>query len=253
MRRPLRWELAPAEALRLVRDDAHPVALFGTWAGGADVVAAEPASVRSGPARWRTSSTSRCRRPADGPSPTRRRSPTPPRSAPPSPAAGSGTWATARAARRSPRPGRAGCPRGGSAGTTTCWCASGRRGSGSSRRCGRTPARPRSNAATRTWSPGRPSRRRPPRLRLLAVPAEPGRGRPPASGRAGGGVHPRGRHLPGQHLPAGGGRVRGRPPRRLLPGGGGTPAALRRLHRRLRRPGTAGRPAPPRRRRRPRR
>ena len=49
VRRPLRWELAPVEALRLVRDDAHPVALFGAWAGGADVVAAEPADVRSGP------------------------------------------------------------------------------------------------------------------------------------------------------------------------------------------------------------
>jgi para-aminobenzoate synthetase / 4-amino-4-deoxychorismate lyase len=49
VRRPLRWELAPAEALRLVRDDAHPVALFGSWAGGADVVAAEPARVRSAP------------------------------------------------------------------------------------------------------------------------------------------------------------------------------------------------------------
>jgi para-aminobenzoate synthetase/4-amino-4-deoxychorismate lyase len=49
VRRPLRWNLAPVEALRLVRDDVHPVALFGTWAGGADVVAAEPASVRSGP------------------------------------------------------------------------------------------------------------------------------------------------------------------------------------------------------------
>ena len=49
IRRPLRWELAPAEALRLVRDDAHPVALLGTWAGGADVVAADPAVVRSAP------------------------------------------------------------------------------------------------------------------------------------------------------------------------------------------------------------
>src|SRR5580692_1549885 len=49
VRRPLRWELAPAEALRLVRGDAHPVALFGRWAGGADVVAAEPARVRSAP------------------------------------------------------------------------------------------------------------------------------------------------------------------------------------------------------------
>ena len=49
IRRPLRWELAPAEALRLVRDDPHPVALLGTWAGGADVVAAAPAAVRSAP------------------------------------------------------------------------------------------------------------------------------------------------------------------------------------------------------------
>ena len=49
IRRPLRWELAPAEALRLVRDDPHPVALLGTWADGADVVAAAPADVRSAP------------------------------------------------------------------------------------------------------------------------------------------------------------------------------------------------------------
>jgi para-aminobenzoate synthetase/4-amino-4-deoxychorismate lyase len=49
IRRPLRWELAPAEALRLVRDDPHPVALLGTWADGADVVAAAPAVVRSAP------------------------------------------------------------------------------------------------------------------------------------------------------------------------------------------------------------
>ena len=35
--------------LRLVRADAHPVALFGAWAGGRDVVCAEPVSVRSGP------------------------------------------------------------------------------------------------------------------------------------------------------------------------------------------------------------
>jgi para-aminobenzoate synthetase/4-amino-4-deoxychorismate lyase len=49
IRRPLRWEFAPAEALRLVRDDPHPVALLGTWAGGADVVAAAPAVVRSAP------------------------------------------------------------------------------------------------------------------------------------------------------------------------------------------------------------
>ena len=50
VRRPLRWELTPAQALRLVRDDAHPVALFGAWAGrGVDIVAAEPTAVRSAP------------------------------------------------------------------------------------------------------------------------------------------------------------------------------------------------------------
>ena len=49
VRRPLGWELTPPEALRLVRADAHPVALFGTWAGGRDVVAAEPTLVRAAP------------------------------------------------------------------------------------------------------------------------------------------------------------------------------------------------------------
>jgi para-aminobenzoate synthetase/4-amino-4-deoxychorismate lyase len=49
VRRPLRWDLAPVEALRLVRGDAHPVALIGTWAGDVDVIAAEPSAVRSGP------------------------------------------------------------------------------------------------------------------------------------------------------------------------------------------------------------
>src|ERR1700733_3769616 len=47
VRRALPWDLA--QALRLVRDDAHPVALFGAWAGGSDVVAADPVRVRSAP------------------------------------------------------------------------------------------------------------------------------------------------------------------------------------------------------------
>ena len=46
VRRPLGWDLEPADVLRLVRDDAHPVALFGAWAGGGDVVASEPLLVR---------------------------------------------------------------------------------------------------------------------------------------------------------------------------------------------------------------
>jgi para-aminobenzoate synthetase/4-amino-4-deoxychorismate lyase len=43
------WDLTPADVLRLVRNDAHPVALCGAWAGGADVIAAEPVSVRAAP------------------------------------------------------------------------------------------------------------------------------------------------------------------------------------------------------------
>ena len=49
VRRPLGWDLAPVEVLRLVRSDAHPVALFGAWAGGADVISSEPVRVRSPP------------------------------------------------------------------------------------------------------------------------------------------------------------------------------------------------------------
>ena len=49
VRRPLGWDLAPVEALRLVRSDAHPVALTGSWAGGCDVVGSEPVLVREPP------------------------------------------------------------------------------------------------------------------------------------------------------------------------------------------------------------
>jgi para-aminobenzoate synthetase / 4-amino-4-deoxychorismate lyase len=48
-RRPLGWDLAPADVLRLVRNDAHPVALCGAWNGGTDVIAAEPVAVRAAP------------------------------------------------------------------------------------------------------------------------------------------------------------------------------------------------------------
>jgi para-aminobenzoate synthetase / 4-amino-4-deoxychorismate lyase len=44
--RRLEWDLRPEEALRLVRADAHPVALFGTWASGSDVVTSEPLLTR---------------------------------------------------------------------------------------------------------------------------------------------------------------------------------------------------------------
>jgi para-aminobenzoate synthetase/4-amino-4-deoxychorismate lyase len=49
VRRPLGWALTPADVLRLVRTDAHPVALCGAWAGGGDVIAAEPVAVRAAP------------------------------------------------------------------------------------------------------------------------------------------------------------------------------------------------------------
>jgi len=49
VRRPLGWDLAPLEVLRLVRPDAHPVALLGTWADGTDVISSEPVLVRCPP------------------------------------------------------------------------------------------------------------------------------------------------------------------------------------------------------------
>jgi para-aminobenzoate synthetase / 4-amino-4-deoxychorismate lyase len=51
IREPLDWDLSPADALRLVRADAHPAALFGAWAGGSDVVCADPTAIRSDPAQ----------------------------------------------------------------------------------------------------------------------------------------------------------------------------------------------------------
>src|ERR1700761_974778 len=48
VRRPLDWKLEPADVLRLVREDPHPVALFGAWGDG-DVVASDPVQVRSAP------------------------------------------------------------------------------------------------------------------------------------------------------------------------------------------------------------
>jgi len=49
VRRPLDWALTPADVLRLVRADPHPVALCGAWAGGGDVIAAGPVAVRAAP------------------------------------------------------------------------------------------------------------------------------------------------------------------------------------------------------------
>ena len=47
VRRPLHWDLTPVQVLRLVRADPHPVALFGAWAGGCDIVGSRPRLVRS--------------------------------------------------------------------------------------------------------------------------------------------------------------------------------------------------------------
>jgi len=42
---PLSWDLSAADALRLVRDDAHSAALMGAWAGGCDLVCSEPTAI----------------------------------------------------------------------------------------------------------------------------------------------------------------------------------------------------------------
>ena len=47
VRRPLNWDLTPVQVLRLVRADPHPVALFGAWAGGCNIVGSRPRLVRS--------------------------------------------------------------------------------------------------------------------------------------------------------------------------------------------------------------
>jgi para-aminobenzoate synthetase / 4-amino-4-deoxychorismate lyase len=49
IREPLDWDFSPAEVLRLVRADVHPAALFGAWAGGSDVICAEPTATRCDP------------------------------------------------------------------------------------------------------------------------------------------------------------------------------------------------------------
>jgi para-aminobenzoate synthetase/4-amino-4-deoxychorismate lyase len=44
--RPLDWDLSAADVLRLLRADPHPAALLGAWAGGSDIVTADPVRVR---------------------------------------------------------------------------------------------------------------------------------------------------------------------------------------------------------------
>src|SRR5207237_2309512 len=47
--RPLDWNLSGVDVLRLLRGDAHPVALLGAWAGGSDIIAANPVRVTCDP------------------------------------------------------------------------------------------------------------------------------------------------------------------------------------------------------------
>jgi para-aminobenzoate synthetase / 4-amino-4-deoxychorismate lyase len=47
--RALPWDLKPVDVLRLVREDPHPVALLGSWAGGGAVIGSAPVLVRSPP------------------------------------------------------------------------------------------------------------------------------------------------------------------------------------------------------------
>jgi para-aminobenzoate synthetase / 4-amino-4-deoxychorismate lyase len=49
VRRSLDWDLSAAEVLRMVRSDAHPVALLGAWAGGGDIVASDPVRICQDP------------------------------------------------------------------------------------------------------------------------------------------------------------------------------------------------------------
>jgi para-aminobenzoate synthetase / 4-amino-4-deoxychorismate lyase len=52
--RPLEVNLSAVDVLRLVRGDAHPVALLGAWAGGSDIIAANPVRVTSDPPPFAT-------------------------------------------------------------------------------------------------------------------------------------------------------------------------------------------------------
>ncbi|MGH3406192.1 MAG: hypothetical protein ACRDRJ_27380, partial [Streptosporangiaceae bacterium] len=52
VRRALDWDLSPADVLRRVRADPHPVALLGAWAGGSDIVASNPVRTCCAPEPW---------------------------------------------------------------------------------------------------------------------------------------------------------------------------------------------------------
>lgn len=46
---PLDWDMPAVDVLRLVRDDTHPAALLGAWAGGSDLVCSEPTALCCAP------------------------------------------------------------------------------------------------------------------------------------------------------------------------------------------------------------
>ena len=158
IRRPLDWTLAPERAALLVRDDAHPFALIGDWAGGGALIGSRADQGR-GPRRGSVCADRR----AAGDRSAQRAPRTPSR------AGGSDTSATTSAggSNRSPRAHRARRPRCGRSRSrsTTISCGSIPTVSGGSRRCGATTGRTRSRtalprstgrAASRTASTTRP-------------------------------------------------------------------------------------------------
>ncbi len=81
--RPLRWDLSAVDVLRLLRADAHPVALLGAWTGGSDIIAANPVRVTCDPVAFTAE---------EPPSPARQRASGPRRVPPPPAACFGGGW-----------------------------------------------------------------------------------------------------------------------------------------------------------------
>ena len=136
VRRALDWDLSPADVLRRVRADPHPVALLGAWAGGSDIVASDPVRTCCAPEP--------CTDVLAEPMPDL-----------PGPGFGGG-WlgylGFGLAGQVLPVPPPPGEPRrlppGGSATTTTCCAATGPPAGGRSRPCGRPAVPPRWSAAS---------------------------------------------------------------------------------------------------------
>src|SRR5215469_4617561 len=214
---PLEWDLSAPDVLRLLRADAHPAALIGTWAGGSDIVVAEPTDVRSDPDSalaaldegW----------PAQA-------------SADPDPAGFGGGWigylGFGLGGRILPVPPAPGAARRLPLAWLGYYDHALRRDRASGRwffEALRTPGR----AASRASRPRPPVAAVRAGLRLRPVPADSRSSRSPLRGAPRRRLHPGGRHLPGQHLPAAGGGVRRRPARRVLRRGDPPRPAVRRV------------------------